>query len=517
LFYRFLKLVKSLSGKELAAAVAVLAVLVVAVVLYAGYIVSTKTVEVAAYGGTWREGIVGQPVFVNPVISSNEADHDISELVFDDLNGLSESIKSDALLKEWTVRLKEGLKWSDGAKITSDDVIFTFDTIIDPEARSPFAASFDGARVERVSELEVKFILPSSYVFFKETLKSLNVIPKHVFGNIPAANFSLSSYAREPVGSGPYKFKSLKKEKDGFISEYVLAVNKNYHANAPYIKEFVFKFYGDEEKLIKAFNNGDIDGFPASDPASVKEVSVIKTVYPIPSARYYAVFLNSGLIPQFRDLAVRQTMSSSVPREEMVNDVFGGLAEQSFGPLSGGTSPETSADGSLAGLEFRLTVPDIAPLSTMAGNLKSAWEAKGAVVNISALRSADIQESIRNRDYEALLFGNILNVEDDLYSFWHSSKRFYPGLNLALFNSREADALMENIRSEADPEERAALLDSLSSVITDNIGAVFTVSPDYLYVASPRLKGFSADKATTAANRLENAESWYVNTNRKFK
>lgn len=516
MFYRFLKLLKSLSGKELTASIAVLALVLVSVILYSGHIISTKTVEVAAYGGTWREGIVGQPVFINPVISSNEADHDISKLVFDDLEGLSESIKPDAILKEWTIRLKEGLKWSDGAKITSDDIIFTFDTIVDPESRSPFAASFDGARVERISELEVKFILPSSYVFFEDTLMGLNVIPKHVFGNIPPANFSLSSYAREPVGSGPFKFKSYKKESDGFISEYVLTANKNYGGSAPYIKDFVFKFYGDESRLVKAFNNGDIDGFPVSDPASVKQVSVIKSVYPVASARYYAVFLNSGLVPQFRDINVRKIMSASVPRDEIIKGIFEGFAEPSFGPLAESTEFENE-EGSLAGVEFRLTVPDIAPLSAMAESIKAAWEEKGAIVNISALRSADIQESIRNRDYEALLFGNILNVEDDLYSFWHSSKRFYPGLNLALFNSREADLIMEDIRSEADPEERAVLLQELSSVITDNVGAVFTVSPDYLYVAVSRLKGFSAEKAVTASDRLENAEYWYVKTNRKFK
>lgn len=491
--------------------------LVVSAILYIGYVISVKTIPVAAYGGTWHEGVVGQPMFINPVISSNETDHDISKLVFDDLEGLSESIKPDPLLKEWTIRLKEGLKWSDGAKITSDDVIFTFDTITNPESRSPFSASFDGARVERVSELEIKFILPSSYVFFEKTLKGLNVIPKHIFGGIPPANFGLSSYAREPIGSGPYKFNSYKKEKDGFISEYVLVSNKNYHGKAPYIKEFTFNFYTDETRLIKAFNNGDIDGFPVSDPALLSEISVIKTVYPIKSARYYAVFLNSGLVPQFRDLSLRSLMSSLVPRNEIVNGIFKGFATPAFGPFKESVAATASAANSLSELEFRLTVPDIPPLSDMALKLEESWENGGASVNISSLRSADIQESIRNRDYEALLFGNILNVPDDLYSFWHSSKRFYPGLNLALFNNREADSIMEDIRSEADSEVRDVLLQRLSSVITNNIGAIFIVSPDYLYVASPRLKGFAAETATTSSDRLNDVESWYINTNRKFK
>lgn len=520
MFYKFLQLVRSLSKKELIAIAVASAALLVSATLYVGHIISEKTVQIPAYGGIWREGIVGQPVFINPVISSNETDQDISRLVFADLEELSESIKPDPLFKEWSVRLKEDLKWSNGEKITSDDIIFTFDTITDPESRSIFAANFDGANVSRISELEVKFTLPSSYVFFEKTLKDLRIIPKHIFANIPPANFGLSLYAREPVGSGPYKFDSYRKEKDGFISEYSLVINKNYSGSQPYIKNITLKFYQDEERLIKAFNNGNIDGFPMSDPADISRLSVRHSIYSLPATRYYAVFLNSGLMSSFRDIAVRSSMSQLVPREEIASEIFKDFASPSFGPLPISEKnplqvPEENL--SLAGLEFKLTVPDIRPLTAMAEKIKNAWESYGASVSISALRSADIQESIRNRDYEALLFGNILNVPNDLYSFWHSSKRFYPGLNLAMFNNREADLLMEEIRSEPDPELREISTEMLSSAIMEDVGAIFLISPDYLYITSPKLKGFPIKEAVTFSDRLNSIESWYINTNRKFK
>lgn len=522
MLYKFLQLIRSLSKKELTLISIGSAVLLVSAILYGGYLIQTKTVEIPAHGGTWKEGIVGQPVFINPVISGNEADQDISVLLFDNIEGLSESIKTDALSKKWSVRLKEGLKWSDDEKITSDDVIFTFDTIINPESRSPFAANFDGATVSRISELEVEFSIPSSYIFFEHTLRELRVIPKHIFGNIPPANFGLSSYAREPIGSGPYKFKSFKKEKNGFISEYVVTVNKNYSGDLPYIKDIVFKFYSDESRLIKAFGNGDIDGFPMSDPANISEISVRHDINPLPADRYYAVFLNPGLVSSFRDIETRSVLSKLAPREEMVKDIFNDFALPSYGPIHEASNAETAeestiVEGSLVGLEFNLTVPDIGPLVAMAEKIKSSWESAGAVINISALRTADVQESIRNRDYESLLFGNILNVPEDLYSFWHSSKRFYPGLNLAMFNNREADLLMEEIRSESDPELRTESLDRLLSIIRNNVGAIFLTSPDYLYISSPRLKGFSVEKVATFSDRFNEVESWYLNTSRKFK
>ena len=522
MFYKVLQLFKSLSAKEITALIIISVIVLVSSVLYVGYIIQTQTIAVPTRGGAWREGIVGQPVFINPIISSNEVDHDISRLIFDNLDGLSTSIKPSTDLREWTVRLKEDLIWSNGERITSNDIVFTFDTILNPEARSPFFANFSGATIQRVSELEVKFTLPSAYVFFEDTLRNMHIIPKHIFENIPPANFGLSSYAREPVGSGPYKFHSYQQENNGFINQYSLTINRNYHGKLPYIRTFIFNFYTDEDSLIEAFNNGDIDGFPLSDPSLLSQVSVIKSTHSIPSARYYAVFLNTGLVPQFRNLDIRNAMSTTVPRSAIISDIFKGFAKPSFGPatdkapVQDDTPKQQNTDMPLAGLEFRLTVPNIAPLSVMAEKLKTTWEAEGAVIHINSLRLVDIQESIRNRDYDALLFGNILNIQEDLYSFWHSSRRFYPGLNLALFNNREADGIMKNIRSEPDKETRTALLQKLSSIITEDIGAIFTVFPDYLYIASPRLKGFTAKTAVTFADRFNNVTNWYVQTHRKF-
>ena len=521
MFYKLIQLFKSLNKKEALAIIVAVAVISIAIIFYAGYFINTHTIQVAAYGGLWREGVVGQPVFINPAISVNEVDRSIIELVFDDLEGLSTSIKPNLLFQEWTVRLQEDLKWSDGIKITSDDIIFTFEVITDPNARSPLTPSFEGASVERISELEVKFSLPASYVFFGETLGSLKIIPRHIFNTIPPANFGLSSYVREPVGSGPYKFKSYEKEQDGFIREYALTINKNYHGKAPYIRDFIFKFYENENLLIEAFNNGRIDGLPITDPALLSQIAVIKSVHSIPSTKYYAVFLNSSLISQFRDINIRKTMSYFTPREKLVNDVFSGLAKPSFGPFVTKTAQKDESfvpvKNSLAGLEFTLAVPDVVPLPAIANKLKTAWESQGAIINVQILRATDIQESIRNRDYEALLFGNILSIPSDLHSFWHSSKRFYPGFNLAFFNNQEADTLMEYIRSEAVTEKKEDLLQRLSSVIINNIGAVFTVFPNYIYVTSPRLNGFVTEKAITSTDRLDNAELWYVETNRIFK
>lgn len=517
MLYKFNQLIKALTKKELTALLISAAVFAVSVSIWGVYLFITKTVESPAVGGTWREGIVGQPVFINPVISGNDADQDISRLIFASLNDLSESIKPDNSGRVWTVRLREGLKWHDGQKITSDDIVFTFDTITNPQAHSPLAPGFDGSIVTRISELETKFELPSAYVFFDTTLKNLRPIPKHIFGNIPPANFYLSSFVTEPIGSGTYRYKSYKKQKDGFISEYALETNRSYSGGKPYIKSFIFRFYRDEASIIKAYNRGEIDGFATFNPSIIEKITVRKDIKTISAPRYYAVFWNPALNAVFKDKSVRQALSSVISRDEIVGKVFSGLAEPAYGPTPESTLEKKEFPSVIDRISFDLTVPDIKPLIEMAEIIRSDWEKLGVSVSITPMRSADVQEEIKNRSYEALLFGNILNEPQDLYSFWHSSKRFYPGLNLAMFNNRDLDSLLDDARTELDPEKRAALVQSAAKIISDESAAAFVIFPKYVYITSPRIKGFNTASGTVISDRLNDVSDWYLATVRKFR
>ncbi|MDD4931183.1 MAG: ABC transporter substrate-binding protein [Candidatus Colwellbacteria bacterium] len=515
MFYKLFQLIRSLEKRELMVLWISAAVLVVTGTLFVVFTMTERTEDVPVTGGTWREGSIGQPVFINPVISGNDADQDISRLVFASLADMSDDIRSDETGREWTVRLKEGIRWHDGEKITSDDVIFTFDTIVNPESRSPIAGNFDGASVSRVSELEFKFSLPSSYVFFGNTLRNMRIIPKHIFGNIPPANFSLSSFIREPIGSGPYKFASYEKEKNGFVSEYRLTVNKDYFGDKPFIKEIIFKYYSDKNSLAEAYMNGEIDGFLASDPGLVSGITIRREIKTLHATRYYAAFLNPSIVSAFKDASVRRSLSNDVSRDRIVNEVFGGFAVPLLGPVSG--SGVSGPSARLDGLSFTITVPDLEPLVKTADILKSDWESQGAMITVKALRPADIQQVIKDRSYEVLIFGNILNEPQDLYSFWHSSKRFYPGLNLSMWNDRTGDSLMEEIRTEVYPAVRAELASKLTSLIADSTSAVFLASPDYIYIVSPRLKGFETTEVITPVDRLADISKWYLVTERKVK
>ncbi|MBI1838798.1 MAG: hypothetical protein HYR95_00635 [Candidatus Colwellbacteria bacterium] len=396
-----------------------------------------NTVLVAKSGGEFREGAVGQPIFINPVIPTTEIDRDISRLVYSSVTEVAESIKRSDDDKTYNIRLKEGVAWHDGEILTADDIIFTLDTIQNPEARSPLYASFQGVTAERVSELEVKFVLQNPYAFFEQDhLENILIIPKHIFADTPVENLRFSIYGLKPIGSGPYKASGYTNDKKGVITVFNLQRNGGYFADKPNIQKIVFKFYHDTGELTQAYNSGQIDGFGLSSAESLGQVNLRHNIYYFPSSRYYAIFINQSTSPkELKSLGVREQ-----------------------------------------------------------------------------------DEALKNTSYEMLLFGNTVKEGQDLFAFWHSLRRFYPDQNLALYQNKKVDADLEAYRKNFNELDRLKRLKNISDLIAADYPAVFLYSPDYLYVAAPKLGGIDTTKViNTATDRFADINKWYVKTKRVFK
>jgi peptide/nickel transport system substrate-binding protein len=504
------------------------------------------TTVVPAQGGTFTEGVLGQPTYANPILAESDADKNLVRLLFASVLDLAEKTEADQSGRVWKLRLKEGIKWSDGRKITSDDVIFTVQKMQDPETRSPLYASWQGVAANRLSEIEVQFNLVSPYPFFIENLRALYPIPKHLFADTPSSNWRLSDYNLKPVGSGPYAFKSYQKEESGFISVYELGASPNYAGDQPYISTMSFRYFGNIADLTRAFNAGVLDAFGEFDPDAVTRVNRSYEVVSFPVPSYYAVFLNQGQSLVLKELVVRQALAGSIDRAQLILGIFGARAREVQSPVFGeegslnvassglentpialesagwivgesGIREKTVKDVVLK-LQFDLVVPKISFLEKTAGLLRDMWRRAGIEVNLVVLAPEEITNRvIKNREYQAILFGNFLNPPHDLYPFWHSNERFYPGLNLALYNSEDADELMEAIRRELDVQKRASEIHSLAETIAQDVPAAFLYSPDYLYVVSRDVKGIEPKQLAEPADRYEGVLRWHLKTTRALK
>ncbi len=486
------------------------------------FYIEENTKSVADKGGEYIEGIVGQPVFINPIIPTTESDRDISRLVFSSLTDIADSIKMSENGEIWNIRLKENILWQDDERLTSDDIIYTVNVIQDPESHSPLYPSFQGVAVERISELEVKFTLQSPYAFFeKDHLKNLGIIPKHIFSDTSTPNLKLSAYGLKPIGSGMYKVKDYKIDDKGVVTTLTMEENKNFSGNKPNIEKIIINFYKNTDELMQAYNFGQIDGFGTNSSKDADKITIRNREYYLGSQRYYAIFINQNLGPkEFKNIKVRETLNLSADRQRIINEVFDSHATPFYGPTALTVKPEKTYDAALIkNLELNLIVPDEQFLVETANIIKENWESAGAKVNLKILPMKIIQEDVlKNNDYEMILFGNIVKESHDLFSFWHSSRKFDPGQNLALYQNKKLDGELEAYRKDFDETDRAKKIKEISDMIANDVPAIFLYSPEYLYIAAPRLEGFNTDKTiNTATDRFSDINNWFVKTKRVFK
>jgi len=217
---------------------------------------------IATDGGVFVEGVAGQPRWIQPIYAStNDVDRDLVELIY---SGLMQYDKDGRIIpdlakdfpkisedgKVYEFYLKDNLFWQDGKPLTADDVIFTIQIIQNSDYKSPLRISWLGVQIEKISEKALRLKLKNSYSSFLETT-ALKILPKHIWQNVSPENFPLAIYNLKPIGSGPFKSKEIKQDETGRILLMDLVRNQKYYGKLPYLNQISFRFFENEEDLIK--------------------------------------------------------------------------------------------------------------------------------------------------------------------------------------------------------------------------------------------------------------------------
>jgi len=570
---------KALSRKEryvIAALVLVILGSIVAMPLATYFHFTEKAPD---YDGKFTEGMINEPRHINPLLSqANDTDKDLVSLIYSGLleyNGegkiipdLAQSyeISSDGL--NYTVYLKENAYWHDGEKVTADDIIFTIQTTQNSDYGSPQRINWQGVQIEKVNDLAVMFKLQIKYAQFLNNL-TLKILPKHVWQDIKPINFALSEFNLKPIGSGPYKFDRLKKDKDGRIRSYYLSANKEFYGGRPFINEIGIKFYISEDEMIDAYNRSEIEGLSFVSPDNLKRVKFKQrlTLRELQLPRYFAVFFNQNKNAVLPDKNIRLALSHATDKNALLKNVLedrgiavhspmvggvleipdnakkydynpelaktiletaGWISSRAVNKASGDVRPESSNDGRSKDksgilskkdqrLEIKITTSTWSELTKIAKIIEEQWEALGADVTIEVLPTPELQQAIKDRNYEALLFGAVLNIDPDPFSLWHSSQKKDPGLNLSLYDNKAADTLLEDARQTLNPLERAKKYDDFQKLVTEDIPAVFLYNPLYIHGPAKKIKGSNGSLISLPSDRFINIERWYIETKRVWK
>ena len=523
-------------------------------------------VSVPLRGGIISEGIIGSPRFINPILATSPVDQDMVSLIYSGLMrknpdttlspDLAEKyeVSKDNLI--YTFTLKNKIYFQDGKPITADDVVFTINKVKDSIIKSPHKIDWDGVTVVKINDTTIQFTLKQPYPSFLENA-TIGIIPQSLWDNSP---IELNNANTNPIGSGPYMIKNITKESSGVISSYELTSFKKFILGEPYIKTINLRFYSNEDDLIKALENKEVDQISSITPLNAdilkeRNYQVDSSVLP----RVFGLFFNQNQNQLFtnkvitkaidqaidKDKIVREMLfgygvaiddpippnmiayqklagENNVLREEILKAVQNNLAKDGWSKDSDGflqkTTTSKNKKKTTTTLQFSISTGNAPELVKTAELIKQDLAEIGIKVDIKTFEIGNLNQSvIRPRKYDALLFGQIINHESDLFAFWHSSQRKDPGLNVAMYTNAKVDKILEEAGVTINEKERIKKYAQFETEIKKDMPAIFLYSPNFIYVVSPNLKGLSIDHIISLSDRFLNIYSWYTETENVWK
>ncbi len=533
----------------------------------------TLMVKIPMHGGVISEGIIGTPRFINPILANSPADLDMVALIYSGLMrkntdgtltpDLAEKydVSKDGLI--YTFTLKDNIFFQNGSPVTADDVIFTINKAKDSVIKSPRRVDFDGVTTNKIDDKTIQFNLKQPYPSFLENA-TIGIMPASLWNS---SGIELNDANTSPIGSGPYMIKNVVRESSGVIDSYELSAFQKFVLGEPYISTINLHFYGGEDSLVNALENKEVDQISSITPLDAdilkeRNFQIQGSVLP----RVFGLFFNQNQNQIFTDKVVTNAIDQAIDKDKIVRDVlfnYGVVIDDAIPPnfadyqslaaknsnsreqilqniqanlakdgwskgpdgflqkTAKGKKPakgKPATSGKTTTLQFSISTGNAPDLAKTAELIKEDLSEIGMKVDIKTFEVGNLNQSvIRPRNYDALLFGEIVNHESDLFAFWHSSQRKDPGLNVAMYTNPKVDKILEDASTTIDEASRIKKYAQFESEIKKDMPAVFLYSPKFIYVLSSNIKGLSVDHIISPADRFENVYSWYTETENVWK
>jgi peptide/nickel transport system substrate-binding protein len=490
-----------------------------------------------AYGGEIREGLVGTPRFINPILATTEQDKDLSSLIFAGLTkrdaaghlnlDMADTITvSDDKLR-YDVFLKKAY-FHDGKRVTTDDIIYTITLIQNPAIKSPHRIKWEGITIERKNDFEFSFVLKKPFPLFMETLTT-GIIPKHVWRNLTDEQISLSDYNLHAVGSGPYVIKNITTD-SGIPNTLTLTAHKKYTLGRPYIEKITIITFQNEKYLLRDFDNKNIDRIHGISPEKITNLNIAtSSVHTSLLPRTFAIFFNPNKATILSNKEVRVALQMAIDKEKIVNQVllnYGKVINDPYpldeNPITVTYNPEKAKEVLLKSkalrsasstLEINLATANTDEMKKVAEMIIADWAKIGIKTNLAVYEVSDLNQNIiKDRDFEILLFGSITQTPSDLYAFWHSSQRTYPGLNISNYVSKKLDINLEILRESDDEALRMSAYEDVKKEFNEEVPGIFLFAPSLIYITRDSITSPLPVSSYENSSRFTLIETWYKYT-----
>lgn len=290
-------------------------------------------------GGRVIIGVQQEPEMLNEILNSMATNNMVCNLIFSkfvkyddhfqlipDVITEIPSVENGGISADhrvYTYHLRPGVRWHDGRPLTSADVRFTFDVIMDPKVNVESREGWEVvASLDTPDDTTVVFHLERPYPdFVGETFFDEPVLPAHLLRDAVGERFHSARFHRAPVGSGPFRFKSWTPG-----SHLELVANRDYYGEGPYLDAIIFKFIPNENTLLVQLKTGEIDAFDNANINFISQLDAIDgiRVYRTPMLMYEHLDLNTEN-PILADKRVRRALSFATHKAEIAERIYNGL------------------------------------------------------------------------------------------------------------------------------------------------------------------------------------------------
>lgn len=505
-------------------------------------------------GGIYSEGMPGAFTNANPLYATGPVDSTVSRLVFASLfkynehNKLVGELAKDYSIDKkgttYTVHLRPNLKWQDGQPLTSKDVVFTYQTIQNPDADSPLNGSWQDIDVRAPDRLTVTFTLPNVLASFPYNMTN-GIVPEHILGSVPVADLRSSDFnTQKPVGAGPFAWLAVQVSGSGpkDAQEQVgLVPFKNYALGAPKLKEFIVHAYADRQKMLQDYNDkqltalAGLESLPDGMDSQHNEVHNF-----LLTAGTYVFFKTTDGV--LSDADVRRALVRATDQQQVVKSIGyptrlvtepvlqGQLAYDKKYAQPTNRPAEARALLDKAGwklnaagqrakkgqpLAFRLVAADTPEYRRVTHELQRQWQALGVQLDVQLEPSDDFENALKQHDYDAVLYGIAIGVDPDVFVYWDSSQANPLSdnrLNLSEYKSSKADASLEAGRTRLDPQLRIIKYQPFLQSWQKDAPALGLYQPRFLYLTNQPVYGLKDHALNSETDRFSNVHNWMIRT-----
>jgi peptide/nickel transport system substrate-binding protein len=477
-----------------------------------------------AASGTLVIALPSQPENLNPIFSDNI--YEGNQKTFNGLLRYGRELSPEPDLASAlptrsadgtrvTVKLRDAVTFSDGTPLTAKDVVFTYESILDPTTASPLATLLDSLdAVKAVDDRTVEFDLNRADPAFDDKLQ-IGIVPEHL---LAGKDLKTAAFNRKPVGTGPYVVTEF--QPGGRIVE---EANRTYFRGSPKIKRIVLTAVEDENARVALLEKGTIDAagiVPKLAPRVRKNPNYNVIEVRTADARVAALPNRDRVL---RDPAVRRALAYAVDRQKIVDSALAGAGEPAYGPIMKGHwaySPvaERPYDPGEAGrlldaagwtrsgdatrekggrkLSFTLMYPaGDSVRKDIALAFSSQMEKIGVDVKLQGL-SFDVIQTRQDSGATEFGYGVPYDPDLELYALFASKFADEPGdvadtafTNYPRAKSAAVDTALDAERSTLDRAARKRDFADLQRALADDASWLWLVRLRHIVVISKRVKG----------------------------